>query len=172
MRKEGKLVLAMVGLPARGKTFMARRLKRHLSWMGYKTEIFNVGNYRRKILGANQPADFFDPMNEAGEGARREMARVAYEEMVELLQTDAIDIAVFDATNTTRERRHWLASALVDKEKALGGAIRFQLVFIESICTDETIIRANVRETKLKSPDYKDMPEAEAVSCCSLASLS
>lgn len=34
-------VVAMVGLPARGKTFMARRLKRHLSWIGYKTEIFN-----------------------------------------------------------------------------------------------------------------------------------
>jgi hypothetical protein len=41
LRREGKVVLAMVGLPARGKTFTARRLKRHLSWLGYKTEIFN-----------------------------------------------------------------------------------------------------------------------------------
>jgi hypothetical protein len=39
----------------------------------------------------------------------------------------------------------------------------FKLVFIESICNDEATIRANVRETKLKSPDYKDMPEAVAV---------
>ena len=88
LQKEGKLVLAMVGLPARGKTFMARRLKRHLSWIGYKTDIYNVGNFRRRILGATQPAQFFDPSNTAGEQARREMANIAFEEMVEALAND------------------------------------------------------------------------------------
>ena len=44
LRREGKLVLSMVGLPARGKTFIARRLKRHLTWLGYRAEIYNVGN--------------------------------------------------------------------------------------------------------------------------------
>lgn len=158
LRREGKLVLAMVGLPARGKTFMARRLKRHLSWMGYRIEIFNVGNYRRKYLGANQPHDFFDPTNEEGERKRNEMARIAFEEMVVALKGEAVDIAVFDATNTTRERRRWLLRALREADPT------FKLVFIESICNDESIIRANVRETKLKSPDYKDQPESSAVS--------
>lgn len=96
LRREGKLVLSMVGLPARGKTFIARRLKRHLTWMGYKTEIFNVGNYRRQHHGALQPADFFDPTNAAGEVARREVAMLACEEMCASLASDAIDIAIFD----------------------------------------------------------------------------
>lgn len=34
-------IVVQVGAPAVGKTFMARRLKRHLSWIGYKAEIFN-----------------------------------------------------------------------------------------------------------------------------------
>lgn len=38
-----------------------------------------------------------------------------------------------------------------------------RLVFVEIICTDEKIIASNVRETKLKSPDYKHMDEATAV---------
>ena len=32
-----KLAVVMVGLPARGKTFVARKLQRYLSWLGYRT---------------------------------------------------------------------------------------------------------------------------------------
>ena len=46
-----KLVLVMVGLPARGKTHIARRAARYLTWLGYRTRVFNVGNYRRERLG-------------------------------------------------------------------------------------------------------------------------
>lgn len=78
-----------------------------------------------------------------------------------IFSLQVVDIAIFDATNTTLERRRWLKTSLKDQEAATG--VKFQLVFIESVCTDEAIIRANVRETKLKSPDYKDMPEDVAV---------
>jgi hypothetical protein len=115
-----------------------------------------VGNYRRKILGAYQPADFFDPANEKGEEARREMAAVAFTEMVGVLKTDVIDIAIFDATNTTQERRKWLKDALHAEEQR--SSIKFQLVFVEPVCDDEEIIKSNVRETKLKSPDYQGKP--------------
>ncbi|CAM9888529.1 unnamed protein product, partial [Sphacelaria rigidula] len=34
-------------------------------WFGLKTEIFNAGNYRRKVLSGNHSqASFFDPTNE------------------------------------------------------------------------------------------------------------
>ena len=161
LRREGKLVLSMVGLPARGKTAIARLLRRHLTWQGYKTEIFNVGNYRRKLLGANQPAAFFDPTNAAGNDARREMAELALEDLVSALADDTLDIGIFDATNTTSERRRWLRRALDEAGARLG--MRFQLVFIESICGDEEIIRSNVQETKLKMPDYRDTDAAAAV---------
>ncbi len=51
VRKEGKLILAMVGLPARGKTYIARKLYRHLSWMGYNVCMCNVGNFRCAHFG-------------------------------------------------------------------------------------------------------------------------
>lgn len=44
-----------------------------MTWLGYKTEIFNVGNYRRKLLGAHQSHDFFDPNNEQGMGYRQQV---------------------------------------------------------------------------------------------------
>ena len=50
--------LVMVGLPARGKTYIARKLCRYLSWLGLRTQVFNVGNYRRKQFGAAQPHNF------------------------------------------------------------------------------------------------------------------
>jgi hypothetical protein len=158
LKREGKLVLSMVGLPARGKTFMARRLKRHLSWMGYRVEIFNVGNYRRKHVGAAQAHSFFDPLNKDGEAARSAVALLAFNEMVSVLLSDALDIAIFDATNTTVERRQWLVSALA------AASPTFRSVFIELICNDEALIRSNVRETKLKSPDYVGVDETAAVS--------
>ena len=55
-----KYVLAMVGLPARGKSYIVKMIMRYLRWSGIKAEIFNVGNFRRKMdLGA-VPASFFD----------------------------------------------------------------------------------------------------------------
>jgi broad specificity phosphatase PhoE len=161
LRREGKLVLSMVGLPARGKTAIARTLRRHLTWQGYKTEIFNVGNYRRKHLGASQPAAFFDPANSEASGARHEMAQLALDDLVRALAEDSLDIAIFDATNTTLERRRWLQRSLAVAGARLG--TRFQLVFIESVCSDDEIIRSNVQETKLKMPDYRDADAAAAV---------
>lgn len=47
LRQEGKLVIIMVGLPARGKTFMAKRLQRYLAWQNIRVQIFNVGNCKQ-----------------------------------------------------------------------------------------------------------------------------
>ncbi|KAJ3020906.1 UNVERIFIED_CONTAM: hypothetical protein HDU68_009906 [Siphonaria sp. JEL0065] len=42
-----KLVIVMCGLPARGKSYICKKLSKYLSWCGYKTKVFNVGNRRR-----------------------------------------------------------------------------------------------------------------------------
>ncbi|KAI9027883.1 6-phosphofructo-2-kinase [Hyaloraphidium curvatum] len=44
-----KLVIFMVGLPARGKSYICQKLKRYLSWMGFRTKVFNVGSRRRQV---------------------------------------------------------------------------------------------------------------------------
>ncbi|KAJ3007626.1 hypothetical protein HKX48_009012, partial [Thoreauomyces humboldtii] len=38
---------SQVGLPARGKSYVCKKLVRYLSWSGFNTRVFNVGNRRR-----------------------------------------------------------------------------------------------------------------------------
>jgi 6-phosphofructo-2-kinase len=47
-----KLVVIMVGLPARGKSYITKKIQRYLSWQQHETRIFNVGNRRRVAAGA------------------------------------------------------------------------------------------------------------------------
>lgn len=46
-----KLVVVMVGLPARGKSYITKKVQRYLSWQQHETRIFNVGNRRRVATG-------------------------------------------------------------------------------------------------------------------------
>ncbi|KAI1428487.1 6-phosphofructo-2-kinase-domain-containing protein [Xylaria sp. FL1777] len=53
-----KLVIVMVGLPARGKSYITKKLRRYLSWQQHNTKIFNVGNRRRiqaNMLSSTKP---------------------------------------------------------------------------------------------------------------------
>ncbi|CAO2648660.1 Nn.00g079270.m01.CDS01 [Neocucurbitaria sp. VM-36] len=42
-----KLVIVMVGLPARGKSYITKKMARYLNWLQHDTKIFNVGEKRR-----------------------------------------------------------------------------------------------------------------------------
>jgi broad specificity phosphatase PhoE/predicted kinase len=148
------VALVMVGLPARGKSYTARKISRYLTWLGHKVEVFNVGNYRRTRLGPSQPHDFFDPGNRSGADARRALAAEALDDAVAFLRQGG-EVALYDATNSTRERR-----ALARRAFLQAGAT---VIFVESICEDEAIIEANIRETKAGSPDYAGVAEATAV---------
>ena len=44
----------MVGLPARGKSYITGKLARYLNWLQHPTEIFNVGKRRRVAAGGGQ----------------------------------------------------------------------------------------------------------------------
>lgn len=168
MTGSSRLAVVMVGLPARGKSYMARKIARWLRWLGHDARVFNVGSYRRERLGAGQSAEFFDPANEAGNRAREAMAAAALDDLaawlggaqsaafaeeVWLPGDAALRVAVYDATNSTQARRGQVARRL-----AATGA---QVVFVESVCNDPQIIDDNVRSNKLSSPDYQDVdPEA------------
>ena len=45
----------MVGLPARGKSYITKKLARYLNWLQHDTMIFNVGE-RRRVAASGRPA--------------------------------------------------------------------------------------------------------------------
>uniref|UniRef100_A0A3P9K4Y1 6-phosphofructo-2-kinase/fructose-2,6-biphosphatase 3 n=1 Tax=Oryzias latipes TaxID=8090 RepID=A0A3P9K4Y1_ORYLA len=72
-------VIVMVGLPARGKTYMSKKLTRYLNWIGMPTK--------------------------GKRGAEMQCALAALRDVKSYLKDEGGQVAVFDATNTTRERR-------------------------------------------------------------------
>jgi broad specificity phosphatase PhoE/predicted kinase len=152
--RDPPLAIAMVGLPARGKSYTARKIARYLIWLGHKARVFNVGDYRRRLIGAGQAHGFFDPNNPAGRNARDEMAHSATDDMLRWLSKDG-EVGILDATNSTRARRAWLAERC--------RAANVPLVFVEVVCNDPAIVEANVRETKITSPDYIGVDPDQAV---------
>jgi broad specificity phosphatase PhoE/predicted kinase len=149
-----QLVIVMVGLPARGKTFLAGKLARYLRWRGYTVGQYNVGSYRRKHLGAKQSASFFDHNDPTTVAQRDKVARLALDDMLDFMRTGG-EVGIYDATNSTRQRRD-----SVREECARAG---LNTVLIESICDDEELVDQNIRNTKLSMPDYHGFTEAAAI---------
>ncbi|XP_040355829.1 6-phosphofructo-2-kinase/fructose-2,6-bisphosphatase isoform X5 [Ixodes scapularis] len=148
-------IIAMVGLPARGKTYIAKKLTRYLNWIGIQTRVFNVGEYRRQATEAYRSHDFFRADNAEAMAIRSKCALDALEDMCKWLETEG-EVAVYDATNTTFERRKLIYDVVCER-------FGFKLFFVESYCDDPKIIEANIREVKINSPDYRDMNKDDAL---------
>ncbi|CAJ1950084.1 unnamed protein product [Cylindrotheca closterium] len=153
-----KVVVIMVGLPATGKTHIAKRICRFLSFFhDIPAQIFNVGDYRRKLCGTQMPAEFYNPDNPEGLKARMMACDAALADLVEYIKQDGVRVAAFDATNTTFQRRQHIIKVLNQQ------GIRSKKIFIESICDSSTILDDNIRNVKLNTPDYRDVDPEEAV---------
>nr|XP_033813874.1 6-phosphofructo-2-kinase/fructose-2,6-bisphosphatase 3 isoform X4 [Geotrypetes seraphini] len=145
----------MVGLPARGKTYISKKLTRYLNWVGVPTKVFNVGEYRREAVKHYSSYDFFRPDNEEAMKVRKQCALSALRDVKLYLTEEGGQNAVFDATNTTRERREMV----VNFAKENG----FKVFFIESVCNDPNVVASNIMEVKLSSPDYRDCDSTDAL---------
>ncbi|XP_058675256.1 6-phosphofructo-2-kinase/fructose-2,6-bisphosphatase 2 isoform X3 [Ammospiza nelsoni] len=141
-------LIVMIGLPARGKTYMSKKLTRYLNWIGVPTRVFNLGVYRREAVKSYKSYDFFRHDNKEAMEIRKRCALVALEDVKSYLLEECGQIAVFDATNTTRERRDLILNFA--KENA------FKVFFVESVCDDPEVIAANILEVKVSSPDYPE----------------
>ncbi|XP_031438193.1 6-phosphofructo-2-kinase/fructose-2,6-bisphosphatase 3 isoform X2 [Clupea harengus] len=148
-------LIVMVGLPARGKTYMSRKLTRYLNWIGMPTKVFNVGEYRREAVKQYSSFDFFKADNKDAVKIRNQCALAALRDVKEYLTGERGRVAVFDATNTTRERRDMILS--------FGNENGFKIFFIESVCDDPSVIAANIMEVKVSCPDYQDCNKTDAM---------
>ena len=65
-------------------------------------------------------------------------AQTALEDMCRWLTEDCGEVAVYDATNSTFQRRQLIYDTVVEK-------YGYKLFFVESICEAPEIIEANIR---------------------------
>ncbi|KAF9392786.1 hypothetical protein CPC16_003014 [Podila verticillata] len=151
--------LPQVGLPARGKSFIVKKIQRYLTWLQYDTRVFNVGNLRRIASkgdnnnGTTHSHAFFDSTNATAKSIRDDLAMESLEELIAWLKQGG-RVGIHDATNSSRERRKMLLNRLKSEPNC-------RVLFIESICTDPVVLAQNIT-MKLMSPDYKGMDETQA----------
>lgn len=272
-----KLVIVMVGLPARGKSYITKKLARYLNWLQHDTRIFNVGERRRVAAGGpntlektpsqtarevhrasvaavptgivdqeelsktrshdlpqraasvaqivlndstkveapstpkeevtrlppppgmtrtttkerkeyqekkeieelekkfpelaeaqaqmedappavepetehmEQSASFFDPKNKKAALVREQVAMETLDELLDYVLDQNGSIGIFDATNSTLERRKMIMRRI--RERA---GPDLNVLFLESRCEDKDLLEGNMR-LKLNGPDYKGM---------------
>lgn len=206
-----RLVIVLVGLPGRGKSFIARKLHSFMNWRGTSCRIFNVGKYRRQaqadfmqshapieddtLLAQSDPksstnngscdANFFDFKNSHAAAIRQAAADAAMKDMLCWLdaehetQADEITlsglqsnflnkkrirgdrIAIFDATNSSVERRNWVLEECTSPAKRHGKATG--VIFVESICDDQELLDENFRFKVQNSPDYEGIALKDAI---------
>jgi adenylylsulfate kinase-like enzyme len=77
---KSKLLVVMVGLPGHGKTYVAKRICRYLNWLGYRSKLFDISNYRRKFCGSDRDHSLFDPNNYKATESRLRCAKAAVED--------------------------------------------------------------------------------------------
>ncbi|MCC8195062.1 MAG: 6-phosphofructo-2-kinase/fructose-2,6-bisphosphatase [Deltaproteobacteria bacterium] len=146
-----KVCLVLVGLPARGKSTLALRLRDGLEAEGVKTRIFNNGVLRRVHYGeASSEPWFYDPHNEEGNKARDELSRMNMQAARQYLDEGG-NVAILDATNASRARRNML-------EERLTG---IPVLYIECVNEDKDLVAASIQR-KVRLPEFANMSRAEA----------
>ncbi|NXT71780.1 F262 bisphosphatase, partial [Chaetops frenatus] len=148
-------LIVMIGLPARGKTYMSKKLTRYLNWIGVPTKVFNLGVYRRQAVKSYKSYDFFRHDNKEAMEIRKRCALVALEDVKSYLLEECGQIAV---------RSSALKIVLLQGSSELPRVLTLkcaslpspQVFFVESVCDDPEVIAANILEVKVSSPDYPE----------------
>jgi broad specificity phosphatase PhoE/predicted kinase len=147
-----KLYIVMMGLPARGKSTLAVRLRDAFRRDRIPTKIFNNGNLRRiyRPLQETSLSEFYSPENTSAAKTRKKIAQINMKRAKSYLR-GAGQIAILDATNASRERRKMIEDFLND----------YPLLFIECVNDDEEILGLNIME-KTKLPDFAHLDRRTA----------
>ncbi|MBD5553552.1 MAG: 6-phosphofructo-2-kinase/fructose-2,6-bisphosphatase [Desulfovibrio sp.] len=146
-----KLYVAMVGLPGRGKSTLAKRIRAGLEAEGVSAKIFNNGNMRRQLMGPDSTEpDFFDPDNAFGREARELISRRNMEAARDWLRQG--DVAILDATNVSHKRRKLIEDTLTDHP----------VLFIECVNEDPLLLNACIRR-KAELPEYEGYDKEAAL---------
>lgn len=150
--KGAKLMVALVGLPGRGKTYIGRKIARYLRWISYRTRAFSLAKYRLDRLGT-KTADFFDPTCSTNYNQRTGLMMEALDDALRYLSRGG-EIAILDGTNTTRDRRDLIRQRVAKEEG-------YDILWIESLDESGDDITDKQLEELRNSPDFLDKVDYE-----------
>ncbi|KAF8759101.1 Bifunctional 6-phosphofructo-2-kinase fructose-2,6-bisphosphate 2-phosphatase [Rhizoctonia solani] len=164
---ELKIVVAMVGLPARGKSYLSNKLTRYL-------KVFNVGQLRRSKARAKKEksgitedhtASYFSHSDDKASQLREALAEECLENLISWLKKGG-NVAIHEflpiMIQTPRTAQHLEAfrekiAARVAEEPGL------VTLFLESCCDDPAVIAANIAlKVSSGDPDYAHMSREDA----------
>lgn len=156
-RKFAGVVIAMCGLPGRGKSQVAQCLSRRLNWNGDSTKIMSVSDYRRKRLepyGEAVSHELFRPDHTANTALRALAQRDAMHDCAAWL-TAGNSVAILDATLVTRAQR-------AEVFDYFSGQLGYRVLFIECVCDDPVVLERNYKDILRYSADYAGMDPVRA----------
>lgn len=122
----------------------------------FPVEVFNAGEYRRRLFNGHKDAEWFNPDNAEATDMRRSCNEAAVADMEVFLKANENGVVILDSVNSTFERRH----AVLNRMHACGAKV----LFIEVQNTSEDELRDNIRDVAKNCPDYEGMPHEQAVS--------
>lgn len=152
----GRIAVVMVGLPARGKSFIARNLARYLLWIGVRTHVVSVAAFRNATVGDGLRAPFFDPSNKEALEMRTEIADRALNHLIAGFD-DGGQIGILDASNTTELRRAYIHRVLTDLD--------IKVIFLECLYAreEDDLVLAHVQELRMACPEYQELSDSQAL---------
>jgi broad specificity phosphatase PhoE/predicted kinase len=147
-----KLYIVMVGLPARGKSTTATKIRDDLKKDSVKAKIFNNGDLRRELIPHNTSyAEFYDPKNLEAASIREKISLMNVQKAKSYLRRGG-QVAILDATNASRSRRALIHSQIDDHP----------VLHIECINNNEEILDASIQR-KVDTREFSHLSHEEAV---------
>lgn len=151
-----KYCFCFCGIPGRGKTHISNRLKRYLSFFhAVPVEVFNAGEYRRKLYDGHKDAEWFNPSNLEAVVMREHCNERAIEDMEVFLKQHSNGVVIFDSVNSTFDRRH----KVWNRMHACGAKV----VFIEVQNSSPEYLERSYKTVAQTCPDYVGICEEEAL---------
>uniref|UniRef100_A0A8D3DGS5 6-phosphofructo-2-kinase domain-containing protein n=1 Tax=Scophthalmus maximus TaxID=52904 RepID=A0A8D3DGS5_SCOMX len=96
-------MIVMVGLPARGKTYISKKLTRYLNWIGVTTKVFNVGQYRRDATRSYNSYEFFRADNTEAMKIRKACAIAALKDVCDYFTRGQVKLTSPDYADCDKE---------------------------------------------------------------------
>ncbi|XP_050461906.1 6-phosphofructo-2-kinase/fructose-2,6-bisphosphatase-like isoform X1 [Cataglyphis hispanica] len=145
-RKFVGVVIAICGLPARGKSQISQSLARRLNWNGVTTKVFRVSDYRRKRVEPHISRELLRSDNAANNALMALAQRDAMLDCSAWLASGN-SVALLDAMLITRAQR-------TEVYDHFSGQLGYRVLFIECVCDDPEILEHNQQEIVKHSADY------------------